>query len=202
MKITQKIIALIALILIISCKNLPLRISHKRRRTRKDFQRRFGGDFSINFSNNLTENDSLNYFSFSYIYMGGGVATGDINNDGLNDLYFTGNQEPNKLYLNKGNLQFEDITEKAGVAGDDRWYTGVTMADVNGDGYLDIYLSVGGKFEPKINQLFINNGDGTFNEKAEAYGLDDGGNSVQTTFLIMIKMATWMPILATIPHPV
>ncbi|WZL88178.1 FG-GAP-like repeat-containing protein [Salinimicrobium sp. 3283s] len=137
---------------------------------------------SIDFSNNLTENDSLNYFSYSYIYMGGGVAAGDINNDGLQDLYFTGNQVPNKLYLNKGNLEFEDITEAAGVAGDSRWYTGVTMADVNGDGYLDIYLSVGGKFEPKNNQLFINNGDGTFAEKAQEYGLDDPGNSIQTTF--------------------
>ena len=137
---------------------------------------------AIDFSNDLTENDSLNYFTYSYIYMGGGVATGDINNDGLPDLYFTGNQVPNKLYLNKGNLQFEDITETAGVAGDHRWYTGVTMVDVNADGFLDIYLSVGGKFEPKNNQLYINNGDGTFTERAAEYGLDDAGNSVQATF--------------------
>ncbi|MBL4879732.1 MAG: VCBS repeat-containing protein, partial [Oleispira sp.] len=142
-------------------------------------------DFSvtgIEFANKLTENDTLNYFTYSYLYMGGGVATGDINNDGLIDIYFTGNQVANKLYLNKGNLQFEDITEKAGVSGDDRWYTGVTMADVNGDGFLDIYCSVGGKFNPKNNQLFINNGDGTFLEKASEYGLDDIGNSVQGTF--------------------
>ena len=137
----------------------------------------------IGFSNNLTENDSLNYFTYSYLYMGGGIATGDINNDGLLDIYFTGNQVPNKLYLNKGNLKFEDITEKAGVAGDSRWYTGVTMADINGDGFLDMYCSVGGKFTPKNNQLFINNTDGTFSEKAAEYGLDDIGNSVQATFL-------------------
>ncbi|TVZ13989.1 VCBS repeat-containing protein [Maribacter sp. MAR_2009_72] len=136
----------------------------------------------IDFSNTLTENDSLNYFTYSYLYMGGGVSTGDINNDGLLDLYFTGNQVSNRLYLNKGNLQFEDITDKAGVAGDDRWYTGVTMADVNGDGYLDIYCSVGGKFGPKENQLFINNTDGTFTEKATEYGVADIGNSVQATF--------------------
>lgn len=136
----------------------------------------------IEFSNTLTENDSLNYFTYSYLYMGGGVSTGDINNDGLLDLYFTGNQVPNKLYLNKGNLKFEDITEKAGVAGDNRWYTGVTMADINGDGYLDIYCSVGGKFGPKENQLFINNTDGTFTEKAAQYGVADIGNSVQATF--------------------
>ena len=136
----------------------------------------------ITFSNILTENDSLNYFTYAYIYMGGGVATGDINNDGLIDVYFTGNQVANKLYLNKGNLQFEDITEKAGVSGDDRWYTGVTMVDVNADGFLDIYCSVSGKFGPKNNQLFLNNGDGTFSEKAKEFGIDDAGSSVQATY--------------------
>lgn len=139
-------------------------------------------DTGIEFSNNLTENDSLNYFTYGYIYLGGGVATGDINNDGLVDVYFTGNQVANKLYLNKGNLKFEDITKKAGVGGDSRWYTGVTMADVNGDGFLDIYCSVGGKFGPKNNELYINNGNGTFTEKAKEYGIDDIGNSVQGTF--------------------
>ncbi|KAF2515022.1 VCBS repeat-containing protein [Flavobacterium zhairuonense] len=139
-------------------------------------------DTGIDFSNNLTENDSLNYFTYNYIYLGGGVATGDINNDGLVDIYFTGNQVSNKLYLNKGNLKFEDITEKAGVGGDSRWYTGVAMADVNGDGFLDIYCSVGGKFGPKNNELYINNGNGTFTEKAKEYGIDDVGNSVQGTF--------------------
>jgi hypothetical protein len=136
----------------------------------------------INFQNTLTENDSLNYFTYSYLYMGGGISAGDINNDGLVDLYFTGNQVSNKLYLNKGNLQFQDITATAGVAGDKRWYTGTTMADVNGDGLLDIYCSVSGKFAPKNNQLFINNGDGTFTDKAKEYGVDDIGNSVQATF--------------------
>ncbi len=136
----------------------------------------------ISFTNSLVENDSLNYFTYGYIYMGGGISAGDINNDGLIDLYFTGNMVPNKLYLNKGNLQFEDITEKAGITGDSRWYTGVTMADVNNDGLLDIYCAVGGKFGPKENQLFINNGDSTFSEKANQFGLDDSNNSVQSTF--------------------
>ncbi|XMO88037.1 VCBS repeat-containing protein [Algibacter sp. AS12] len=136
----------------------------------------------IDFSNTLIENDSLNYFTYSYLYMGGGVAVGDINNDGLKDIFFTGNQVSNKLYLNKGNLKFEDVTQNAGVSGDNRWYTGVTMADVNADGYLDIYCSVAGKFNPKENQLFINNQDGTFTEKAKEYGLADIGNSVQATF--------------------
>jgi hypothetical protein len=136
----------------------------------------------INFMNTLTENDSINYFTFPYLYQGGGIATGDINNDGLLDMYFTGNMVDNKLYLNKGNLQFEDITDKAGVSGDKRWYTGVTMADINGDGFLDIYCSVGGKYQPKQNQLFLNKGDGTFVEKAKEFSIDDIGDSVQGTF--------------------
>ena len=136
----------------------------------------------VTFSNTIVENDSLNYFTYPYIYLGGGVSAGDINNDGLIDLYFTGNMVENKLYLNKGGLQFEDITIAAKVSGDSRWYTGTTMADVNKDGFLDIYCSVGGKFLPKKNQLFINNGDNTFTEKAEEYGLAEEGNSIQSTF--------------------
>lgn len=154
----------------------------KEGKSTKLFEKLDGSQTGIEFSNILTENDSLNYFTYSYLYMGGGIAAGDINNDGLTDLYFSGNMVPNKLYLNKGNLQFEDITEQAGIAGDERWYTGVTMADVNNDGLLDIYCSVGGKFSPKENQLFINQGDLTFEEEAEKYGLDDSGNSVQATF--------------------
>ena len=114
--------------------------------------------------------------------MGGGVSAGDINNDGLIDLFFTGNMVDNKLYLNKGNMQFEDITKSAGIAGDSRWYTGTTMCDINNDGFLDVYCSVGGKFGPKENQLFVNNGDNTFTEQAKKYGIDDPSNSVQATF--------------------
>ena len=142
----------------------------------------------IDFKNILTENDSLNYFTYSYLYMGGGVSTGDINNDGLIDVFFTGNQESNKLYLNKGNLKFEDITEKAGLSGDNRWYTGVTMADVNGDGFLDIYCSVGGKFTPKNNQLFINNGNNTFSDKQRNLELMMLETACKLLFLITIKM--------------
>ena len=108
-------------------------------------------DSGVNFQNTLTETDSLNYFTYPYLYMGGGVAVGDINNDGLQDLYFTGNMVDNKLYLNKGNLEFEDITDRANVAGDNRWFTGVTMVDVNNDGYVDIYASVSGKQKDKRN---------------------------------------------------
>ncbi|WP_298238587.1 FG-GAP-like repeat-containing protein [uncultured Algibacter sp.] len=154
----------------------------KTKSSKKIFSQLGEKDTHINFSNNLTENDSLNYFTYPYLYLGAGVSAGDINNDGLIDLYFTGNMVENKLYLNKGNLQFEDITDKAKVAGDSRWYTGVTMADVNNDGLLDIYCSVGGKFSPKQNQLFINNGDLTFTEQASEYGLNDSGNGIQSTF--------------------
>ncbi len=137
----------------------------------------------LNFSNTLTETDSLNYFTYYYIYMGGGVSAGDVNNDGLTDLFFTGNQVENKLYLNKGNLKFEDISETAGIKGDNRWYTGTSMADVNYDGFMDIYVSVAGQDGNKENQLYLNNGDGTFTEKAKEFGLNDPGNSINATFI-------------------
>ncbi|MBJ6367464.1 VCBS repeat-containing protein [Snuella sedimenti] len=140
----------------------------------------------VNFANNLTENDSINYFEYMYIYMGGGVAIGDVNNDGLQDIYFTGNMVENKLYLNQGGLKFKDITEEAKVAGDDRWVTGVTMGDANQDGWLDIYVSVSGKWTTTKNLLYINdaneNGIPTFTEAAEAYGVADTGNSTQAVF--------------------
>ncbi len=175
--VLKLVTCLFTLILLFHCKK-----EEKVSISKKIFETLDASFSGIHFSNNLTENDSLNYFTYSYLYMGGGVAIGDINNDGLKDVFFTGNQVSNKLYLNKGNLQFEDITDKAGVSGDKRWYTGVTMADVNADGYLDIYCSVGGKFQAKENQLYINNQDGTFTEKAKDYGLADIGNSVQATF--------------------
>ena len=170
------ILPLLVLILLVSCSKENL-VSNN-----KIFKQIDENKSGITFSNNLKENDSLNYFSYAYMYMGGGVSAGDINNDGLIDLFFTGNMVKNRLYLNKGDLKFEDISEKAGVLGDDRWFTGVTMADVNNDGYLDIYCSVAGKFTPKENLLFINNGDLTFTESAKKYGIDDVGNSIQATF--------------------
>ena len=137
---------------------------------------------NITFQNKLFETHTYNYFTYPYMYLGGGVAIGDVNNDGLEDIYFTGNMVPNKLYLNKGNMEFEDISEAAGVQGDDRWYSGVTMVDINADGFLDIYCAVGGKNEPNENVLFVNNGDNTFTEKAAAYGIDDNGYGMHSTF--------------------
>ena len=142
----------------------------------------------LSFINQIHESDTLNYLNFPYIYMGGGVAVGDFNQDGLSDIYLTGDMTPNKLYLNQGNLVFKDISEMAGVSGDERWYTGVTLVDINNDGYLDIYLSVSGlsvsgKNTNTRNQLFVNNGDLTFTEKAADYKIDDPSNSIQSTFL-------------------
>jgi enediyne biosynthesis protein E4 len=138
----------------------------------------------VTFENKLTSTDSLNILEYLYFYNGGGVAIGDINSDGLPDLYFSGNQVSNKLYLNKGNFQFEDITDKAGVTGDGGWSTGVTMADVNGDGLLDIYVCQVGDYKQISgrNKLYINQGDETFIDLAEAYGVDFKGFSTQAAF--------------------
>jgi enediyne biosynthesis protein E4 len=138
----------------------------------------------IGFENNLIESEQLNIIEYLYFYNGGGVAIGDINNDGLGDIYFSSNQGSSKLYLNKGNFQFEDITDKAGVVGKGNWKTGVTMADVNGDGLLDIYVCAVGKYKSfdGFNQSFINNGDLTFTERAKEYGLYFQGFSTQASF--------------------
>ncbi len=137
----------------------------------------------ITFSNNLKNTPEFNILNYLYFYDGGGVSIGDINDDGLADIYFTANMGPNRLYLNKGGFNFEDITDKAGVSGSADWTTGTTMADVNGDGLLDIYVSsVNFLNKSGRNQLFINNGDTTFTDKAEDYGLDFKGFAKQASF--------------------
>ncbi|HRO48333.1 VCBS repeat-containing protein [Agriterribacter sp.] len=129
----------------------------------------------ITFRNDLEEDAGFNVFNYRNFYNGGGVGIGDINNDGLPDVYFTSNQGKNHLYLNKGNMQFEDITHRAGVGGLKGWSTGVAMADINGDGLLDIYVCNSGNIEGdnKTNELFINQGNLTFKEAAAQYGLEE-----------------------------
>ncbi|PCJ96281.1 MAG: hypothetical protein COA50_07480 [Flavobacteriaceae bacterium] len=177
----KRIILLLANVLLIGCLK-------KENNTNQKIFTTIASTYSgIHFSNDLTENDSLNYFTYGYMYMGGGVAVGDLNNDGLVDLYFTGNMVKNKLYLNKGELKFEEISKISGVEGDLRWMTGVTMADVNQDKKLDIYVSVSGLGGNKKNLLYINQGNNQngipiFKEEAETYGIADAGQSTQSTF--------------------
>ncbi|REG88287.1 VCBS repeat-containing protein [Algoriphagus antarcticus] len=138
----------------------------------------------ITFKNQLKEDGENNILRYEYFYNGGGVAVGDLDNDGLEDIFFTGNMSPNKVYRNLGNWKFDDITKSAGVAGKDVWTTGVSMADVNGDGLLDIYVCYSGKGKPEFraNELWINQGDFTFKDEATAYGLADLSNSTQGLF--------------------
>ncbi len=141
-------------------------------------------DTGIDFRNDLTYTEDFNPYTYRNFYNGGGVAIGDINNDGLPDIYFTGNMSGNKLYLNKGNWEFEDITELAGVACENVWSTGATFVDINNDGLLDLYVCKSGKpgGPNRHNELFINNGDLTFTERSAEYGLDIEGLSVHAAF--------------------
>lgn len=138
----------------------------------------------IDFANTLAYDEDFNIYRYRNFYNGGGVALGDINNDGLTDIYFSGNRVSNKLYLNKGDFKFEDITEKAGISGKAAWNTGVTMMDINADGHLDIYLCNSGDIDGdnRRNELYLNNQDGTFTEAAEAYGLANEGLSTHAVF--------------------
>ena len=149
----------------------------------------------IAFANTLEFDRDFNIYKYRNFYNGGGVAIGDVNNDGLPDIYMSSNTKRNKLYLNKGNFKFEDVTEKAGVAGTKSWSTGVSMADVNGDGLLDIYVCNSGEIKggSRENELFINKGVSPndpkkqggipiFAEKAHEYGLDDKGLSTHAAF--------------------
>lgn len=139
----------------------------------------------VNFTNEVSYDKDFNVISFPFLYNGAGVATGDINNDGLPDLYFAGNRTSSRLYLNKGNLKFKDITDNSGTS-TNGWAGGVSMVDINGDGYLDIYVSRAGPEssapEERKNLLFINNGDSTFTESAESFGIGDTGFTTHAAF--------------------
>lgn len=143
----------------------------------------------ITFNNTVDENYHHNYFdTFAYVYNGAGVATGDFNNDGLMDIYFTGNEVPDKLYINEGGMKFKDITASAGVDGGKGWRNGVTLVDINNDGFLDIYVCKGGfrdADDDRHNLLYINQHNLTFKEEAKSYGLDDDGYSMHAAFFDM-----------------
>ncbi|MGH7542081.1 MAG: FG-GAP repeat domain-containing protein, partial [Gemmatimonadota bacterium] len=137
----------------------------------------------VTFENELPEEPELNILNYLNYYNGGGVAVGDIDNDGLPDLYFTSNLGPDRLYRNRGDYRFEDITERAGVGENGGWTTGVTMADVNGDGHLDIYVSAVSHLAARgRNVLYINDGDLGFTDMTDAYGLGHVGYSTQAAF--------------------
>lgn len=141
-------------------------------------------DTGIDFRNNLQPSTEIDIMKYTYFYNGGGVAIGDINNDGLQDVFFTGNMVKNRLYLNKGNFEFENITQSSNVTLKQGWSTGVTMVDINNDGFLDIYVCQSADYSParRKNLLYVNNGDLTFTEQAEQYGLADQGYSTQASF--------------------
>jgi enediyne biosynthesis protein E4 len=164
-----------------SCKN-----SESSNINQSPFKEIGSAESGINFANTLTDTDSFNIIEYLYYYNGGGVAVGDINNDGLEDVYFCGNQVGDKLYLNKGKLAFDDITEKAKLDTRKTWSTGVSMEDINHDGFLDIYVSkvsIINQDKSIHNLLYINNKNGTFTEKSHEYGLDFRGLSTQAAFL-------------------
>ncbi|MEA1787449.1 VCBS repeat-containing protein [Arenibacter sp. GZD96] len=149
----------------------------------KKFELLSSDETGIQFSNTITETPELNPVNYIYMYNGAGIGVGDFDNDGLPDLFFSGNQSPSKLYRNLGNMTFDDITEKSGIT-TDGWATGVSVVDINADGYLDIYVCMADRNGTKSgeNLLFINKGDATFEEKASSYGLNDNGYSTQAVF--------------------
>ncbi|MBL0101260.1 MAG: VCBS repeat-containing protein [Saprospiraceae bacterium] len=142
-------------------------------------------DTGLKFRNKLKEDENFNIFKYQYYYNGGGVAVADFNNDGMQDVFFTGNMVKNRLFVNKGNLEFNDITESSGVAINEGWCTGANAVDINNDGWMDIYVCRAGYPFPKLrkNLLLINNGNLTFTDKAAEYGLDDDSYSTHSAFL-------------------
>ena len=170
-----------ALFFVLGCQSVSTKIPE---RTDALFRLRTTGETGIDFINEVEDGSELNILTYRNFYNGGGVAIGDINQDGLEDIYFTSNLKGNRLFLNKGDLTFQDITIPAGVSGSGVWSSGVTMVDVNNDGLIDIYVCNSGHVEggERRNELFINNGDLTFSEQAEHWGLNSNAYSMQSSF--------------------
>ncbi|WP_394370251.1 VCBS repeat-containing protein [Zobellia russellii] len=168
----KKLLFIASLISFISCDN-----------QQKQFQLVFERDSGIDFANTINETDELHYFSFPYIYIGGGVGVADFDNDGLSDIFFAGNVVSSKIYKNTGDFRFEDVTQSSGIEGR-YWANGISVIDINQDGLMDVYVSVGGfatEAERK-NKLYINQGNFKFTEQAAIYGIDDSGYSTQAGF--------------------
>ena len=176
LRVFKQLFSLFFIILLFSCNNSSNKNSL--------FELLDNQSTGINIINEIETTRDLHVFRYRNFYNGGGVSIGDVNNDGLADVYLTINRGPNKLYLNKGDFKFEDITESAGVAGTKQWSTGVVMVDINSDGFLDIYVCNAGivSGDEQDNELYINNGDGTFTEKAESYNLADSGITTHAAF--------------------
>lgn len=177
------------LFLYLTCLFITILIAGCNNEKPKLFQLIPPNESGIHFSNDIEESESLNILEIEYVYNGGGIGIGDFNNDGLQDIYFTGSMVPNKLYLNKGNFQFEDITNRAGVDGEGKWCSGITLADINNDGRLDLYIGTTLKKDAisRTNLLYINNGNNTegiptFTESANSYGIADAGHTTQSAF--------------------
>ncbi|TDN83052.1 VCBS repeat protein [Salegentibacter sp. 24] len=173
-------------LLFISCTNDKKedRIQEEIQNENALFSKMSSNQTGIDFENTISNTKKFNIFKYRNFYNGAGVGIGDINNDGLPDIYLTSNLGRNKLYLNKGNFKFEDITKSSGTAGTKNWSTGVSLVDINHDGYLDIYVSNAGNIEgaDRRNELFINNGDLTFTQNAAAYNLDENGFTTHAAF--------------------
>lgn len=185
------IIALIGLITFSSCESesnkSKIAETKKLNKSLKMFELLNSDSTGVKFANTISPDQELVFYDFQYQFNGGGVAIADFDNDGLQDIFFTGNEVDNKLYKNLGGLKFEDVTEKSGTAQSGLWCSGVAIADVNKDGLMDIYISQGGWFpgEKRKNSLFINNGNLSFTESAANYGIDDTGYTTQSAFFDM-----------------